>query len=156
MLLRGVDFTRLLSLPTWGSMWMGWPTPYTVLQHVAVRRGDKVVCQVMSCPVAVVGSGAFLGDMKPPGLDIWWSVYRPCTYVTKSYMEYIIFTRACLSFVTVIMVFMCLPLVEPLCQTVMGRIPALECRLSGALGLLRPHPISPSNKCYCLPRPWWW
>jgi hypothetical protein len=26
---------------------------------------------VMSCPIATVGGGAFLEDVKPPGLDIW-------------------------------------------------------------------------------------
>jgi hypothetical protein len=31
--------------------------------------------------------GAFLGDKKPPGLDIRWSVDRLDTCVTESYME---------------------------------------------------------------------
>jgi hypothetical protein len=55
---------------------MGWPTPCTVLQHAAVRQGDRASCQTMSCPVATVGSGAFPQDVKPPGLNIWWSVDR--------------------------------------------------------------------------------
>jgi hypothetical protein len=33
------------------------------------------------------GHGTFLGDVKPPGLDIWWSMNCVDTYVTKSYME---------------------------------------------------------------------
>jgi hypothetical protein len=41
MVLRDViallGFTRLLSLPTWGSMWIGEPTPCTVLRSAAVR-----------------------------------------------------------------------------------------------------------------------
>jgi hypothetical protein len=42
--------------------------------------------QVMSCPVIAVGGGAFLGHVKPPGLNIWWSVDRMGTYATESYM----------------------------------------------------------------------
>jgi hypothetical protein len=30
--------------------------------------------------------GAFLGDVKPPGLDICWRVDRMGTYASKSYM----------------------------------------------------------------------
>jgi hypothetical protein len=63
-------------------------------------------------------------------------------------MEYIVFTRTCLSFVRVVMVFMSVPLVELLCQTVLVQISALKCRLSSAHGILRPRPISLSNKCY--------
>jgi hypothetical protein len=40
-------------------------------------------------------------------------------------MEYIIFTKTCLSDVRVIMVFMRVSLVELLCKMVMGRIPIL-------------------------------
>jgi hypothetical protein len=43
--------------------------------------------------------------------------------------------------------FMRVSLVELLCQTVMGQIPALEYMVSGARGLLRPRPIVPSLKC---------
>jgi hypothetical protein len=41
----------------------------------------------MSCPVAVVDGDASSGDVKPPGLDIRWSVDRMGTYATESYME---------------------------------------------------------------------
>jgi hypothetical protein len=68
-------------------------------------------------------------------------------------MEYIVFTRTCLSYVRLIMVFMPVSLVELPCLTVMGQIPALKCMLSGARGLLRSRLISSSNKCYRLPRP---
>jgi hypothetical protein len=40
--------------------------------------------------------GTFLGDVKPPGLDIHWRIDRLGTWVTKFYMEYIVFTRTCL------------------------------------------------------------
>jgi hypothetical protein len=66
-----------------------------------------------------------LGDVKPPGLDIWQSVVRTGTCTIKSYMEHIVFTRTRLPYVRVIMVFMHVPLVEPLSQTVRGWIPTL-------------------------------
>jgi hypothetical protein len=46
------------------------PPPRTILQHVAIRRGDIASYQALSCLVAIVGSGAFPGDVKPSGLDI--------------------------------------------------------------------------------------
>jgi hypothetical protein len=49
------------------------------------------------------------------------------------------FNRAYLSSVRDIMVIMCVPLVEQLYQTAMGRIPALKCLLSGARGRLQLH-----------------
>jgi hypothetical protein len=30
-------------------------------------------CQALSCLAAAVGGGTFLGDVKPPGLDILWT-----------------------------------------------------------------------------------
>jgi hypothetical protein len=61
--------------------------PCTILRHVAVRRGHKASCQVLSSPVVTVGSGAFAWDVKPPGLDIGWSVDRMGTCTTASYRE---------------------------------------------------------------------
>jgi hypothetical protein len=81
-----------------------------------------------------VGGGAFLGDVKPPGLYIHWIVDRLDTYVTKFYMEYIVFTKTCLPYVKVDMAFMRVSPVELPFQTVMGRILALECMLSGVHG----------------------
>jgi hypothetical protein len=49
-------------------------------------------------------------------------------------MEKLAFTRACLSDDRIIMAIMCAPLVELLCQTVMGWIPALEYLLPGMCG----------------------
>jgi hypothetical protein len=63
------------------------PTPCTVLRLAAIRRGDRASCQALSCPIAVVGGGASLGDVKPPGLDISWSIDRVGTGATESYME---------------------------------------------------------------------
>jgi hypothetical protein len=44
MLLRGVGFTWLLSLPTWGSMWMSYLAPCTVLPPMGVRLEHRVPC----------------------------------------------------------------------------------------------------------------
>jgi hypothetical protein len=51
-------------------------------------------------------------------------------------MKYIVFTMTCLPYVTVIMAFMRVSLVELPFQTVMGWIPTLECMLSCVHGLL--------------------
>jgi hypothetical protein len=61
-------------------------------------------------------------------------------------MEKLAFTRACLSYVRVTMEIMHVSLVELLCQTVMGWIPALEYMLSGAHGFLWPRLIKSGNK----------
>jgi hypothetical protein len=71
---------------------------------------------------------------KPSGLDIYHGVDRPGTCKTESYMEKLNFTRASLSNVGVIMTIMRVPLVELLCQTMMGQIPILEYLLPGARG----------------------
>jgi hypothetical protein len=68
--------------------------------------------------------------------------------VTKYYVKKLAFTRACLSYVRVIMVIMRVPLVDSLCQAVIGRIPAPEYMLSGACGLLWPHPVTIGTKCH--------
>jgi hypothetical protein len=54
------------------------------------------------------------------------------------------------------MVIMCIPLVESLCQTWMGWIPALEYILSGMYGLLWPRPIVTGTKCHRFLRPRCW
>jgi hypothetical protein len=92
-----------------------------------------------------VAGGAFLWDAKPPGLDIQWTVDRLDTCVTEFYMEYIVFTRTCLLYVRVIMVFVHISLVKLPFQTVMEWIPTLEFALSGARGLLLPDSFSPGN-----------
>jgi hypothetical protein len=69
---------------------------------------------------AAVGGAAFSGDVKPPGLDFLRGVDRPGTCETESYMDKLIFTRACLSGIRVMIAIMCAPLVEFLCQMVMG------------------------------------
>jgi hypothetical protein len=61
--------------------------PCNVLRNATNRRGDRASCQAMSCPVAAVGGGTSPGDVKPPGLDILWSLDRMGTCTTKSYME---------------------------------------------------------------------
>jgi hypothetical protein len=59
-------FTWLLSLPTWGLMWTGYPTPYTVLWHVAVRQEDWASCQALSCPIIAVGRWRLFGGCEAP------------------------------------------------------------------------------------------
>jgi hypothetical protein len=49
-------------------------------------------------------------------------------------MEKLVFTRACLSDVRVIMAIMHVPLVELLCQAIMGWIPTFEYLLPGTCG----------------------
>jgi hypothetical protein len=58
--------------------------------------------------------------LQPPGLHIRWSVDRLDTCVIESYMENPAFTRVCLSYVRFSMVIVHVPLVEQLCQAVMG------------------------------------
>jgi hypothetical protein len=83
-----------------------------------------------------VGGGALLGDAKPQGLDICGGIDRLGTRVINVYMECIAFTKICLPYVGIIMVCMRISLVELPFHMVMGQIPALECMLSGARGLL--------------------
>jgi hypothetical protein len=56
--------------------------------------------------------------------------------LSNLYMEKIVFTMACLSYIEAIMSFMRVSLVELLRQAVMGQVPTLEYMLSGAHGLL--------------------
>jgi hypothetical protein len=74
------------------------------------QRGGKC-CQtgVVLPHHTAEGGSPFPGCVKPPGLDICHGVDRSGTCETKSYME-----------------IMRVPLVDLLCQTVMGWIPALE------------------------------
>jgi hypothetical protein len=96
--------------------------------------GQSFLTSVVPSCHAIVGGGAFLGDAKPMGLDILHGVDRPSICETKSYMEKATFTKVWLSDVRVIMVIMCVPLVELLCQAVMGWILALEYLLLGMCG----------------------
>jgi hypothetical protein len=56
-------------------------------------------------------------------------------------MEKPTFARACLSNIRAIMVIMHVPLVEQLCQTVMGWIQVFECLSPGARECLRSYPV---------------
>jgi hypothetical protein len=80
-------------------------------------------------------------------LTVWAPVLPNLTW-SKSFLP-----GACLSYVRVIMAFMHQPLVEPLWEAVMERIPALEYVISGVRGLLRPCPVMPGAKCRCFSRP---
>jgi hypothetical protein len=84
------------------------------------QRGGQnfLACAALSCHAAV-GGVVFPRDVKPPGMDILYSVDRLVTCKIESYMEKLAFTEACLSDVGVIMVIMCVPLVESLCQVAM-------------------------------------
>jgi hypothetical protein len=69
-------FTWLLSLPPAPSYGM-WPAD------------DGTGPPVRRCLVSSLqwGDGAFPGDVKPPGLDIWWSIDHVDTCIAESYME---------------------------------------------------------------------
>jgi hypothetical protein len=62
-----------------------------------------------------VGSGAFSGDAKPPGLDIYRSVDCLSICEIESYMKKGAFTNAYLSDIRVIMTIMRVPMIELLC-----------------------------------------
>jgi hypothetical protein len=49
-------------------------------------RGQGLLSGTALSHRAVVGGGAFLGDAKPPGLDICWRVDRLGTCVTESHL----------------------------------------------------------------------
>jgi hypothetical protein len=59
-------FTWWLSLPTWGSMWMGLPALCTGLWLIAARRGYKayLLGAVLSCRCS--RRWLFSGDVKFP------------------------------------------------------------------------------------------
>jgi hypothetical protein len=88
----------------------------------------------MSRPVDQQWGWPLSRGAKLPGLNIWHGVDRPGICETKSYMEKLIFTRAYLSNVKVIMVIMCVPSIELLCQSVMGQIHALKYLLQDTCG----------------------
>jgi hypothetical protein len=88
-------------------------------------RGHSFLSCVALSQRITVGGGAISGGAKPVGLDIWCSVDRLSTCVTKSYMVNLIFTRTCLSYARVIMAIMRVSLVELLCQMAMRWILAL-------------------------------
>jgi hypothetical protein len=61
-------------------------------------------------------------------------------------MEKPTYTRTNLSSARVIMTIIYVPVGELLCQTVMERIPVLECPLPGVYGLMWLRPITPDIK----------
>jgi hypothetical protein len=71
------------------------------------------------------------------------------TCVTESYMEKLAFTRACLSYIRVMMAIMSVFLAESLCQMVMGWILVLKYELLSACGFLWPRLIASGNKFCC-------
>jgi hypothetical protein len=105
-------------------------------------RGHGFLPCVVSSRCVVVSGGALLGDAKPPGLNICGCIDRLDTYVIEFHKEHITFSRMCLHYVRIITVCLRVSLVELPFQIVMGRIPALECMLSGAHGLCQSCPIS--------------
>jgi hypothetical protein len=69
-----IGFTWLLSLPTWGSMWMGYPAPWTVLWSAVVRQGDKASCQALSCPIVLPWVVASFRGVQSPWVWIFHGV----------------------------------------------------------------------------------
>jgi hypothetical protein len=120
-------------------------------------RGQGFLLGAVLSRRVAMGSGALLGDMQTPGLDIRGSVWLP------RYLCHRVLHRAhCflpgyvyLTFES-ITVYMRVSLVEPSFQTMMGWVPALEYMLSGACGLLQSCSILSSYECYRSSRPWHW
>jgi hypothetical protein len=67
-------------------------------------------------------------------------------------MENPFFTRMNLSYVRVIMVIMCIPVVVLLCQAMMEQLLVLKYLLSYARGRLWPRPVVLGIKCHHFPR----
>jgi hypothetical protein len=107
----------------------------------------------MSCPIARHWTVAPIRGAKPLGLDILYGVDHLGTRETESYMEKLIFTRACLSNVRVIVVIMRVPLIESLCQAAIEWIPTRVPIVRHTWGLW-PRPVKSGSKCHCFPRPW--
>jgi hypothetical protein len=107
------------------------------------------------CPVPSLSSGwwPLSRGTKPSGLDIWRGVDCPSTCEIESYMEKLVFIWACLSDVRVIMVIMHVPLIQSLCQAVMGWIPTRVPIARHAWGMW-PCPVTPGSKCNHFPRLW--
>jgi hypothetical protein len=72
--------------------------------------GQSFMTSVAPSHRATVGGGAFLGDAKHPGLDIWWGVDRPGTGEIESYIE-ARFYLGIVAIARVIMAIMRVPLV---------------------------------------------
>jgi hypothetical protein len=98
--------------------------------------------------LAAAGGGTLLGDTKPSRFDICEGVDCLGTCVIEFYTEHITFTRICSPYVGIIMVCIHASLVEIPFQTVMERIPVLECILSATCGLLQSCPISSGSERY--------
>jgi hypothetical protein len=61
---------------------------------------------------AAAGGGALLGDAEPPSLEICECVDHLGTYIIEFYTEHIAFTRICLPYAGMIMVWIRVSLVE--------------------------------------------
>jgi hypothetical protein len=85
------------------------------MAYICQRCGQSFLTGTAPSCHARVGGGAFLGDLKLPGLDIYRGVDCLDTCETESHMENFAFTRACLFDVRVIMGIMPVPLGELLC-----------------------------------------
>jgi hypothetical protein len=105
-------------------------------------RGHGFLLGIVLSHHVAVGGGALLWDAKPSDLDICGGIDHLDTCVIEFYTEHIAFTMICLPYVEIITVCMHVSLVVLPFHTVMEWIPALECTLSGARGLLQPRPIS--------------
>jgi hypothetical protein len=87
------------------------------------RGGQSLLTGTTPSCEAAVGSAVFLGDVKPPGLDIIHGIYHLVTCKTESTWRSPPLQTACLSDIRAIMVIMRVPMVESLCQATMGRMP---------------------------------
>jgi hypothetical protein len=137
---RHIDLLSLVStLPLVRVMWRVYAVLCTGLWTIADRRGCMAFWQVLSYPVlwhyiGQRGLGPLFCRGEAPGKgDLFWC-WPSGSLVNQIFCGEPHFYRASLSDVRVIMTFMCVLMVELLCQAGMGWISALECMLSGARG----------------------
>jgi hypothetical protein len=133
-------------LPTWG--WCWWASLLPAPSYNLQSSDEGIELLIWCCPGPLNHSGwwRLSEGVNRPGLNIWCNADRLGTCVNKSYIEKLIFIRACLSYVRVTMVIMCVFLVESLYQTVKIWISALKYVLSGACAFLWPRLITSGNK----------
>jgi hypothetical protein len=126
-------FAWLLSYLLWWVMCRGYATTCSGLWTVADRSGYKALWQASSRPIALYRPmwrwTTFLGNWRPLGRVICFSVDRPDPWWTRSFMENTTLIGVSLSDVRVIMAIMRVLVVKLLCQAVMGQVLVLECLL---------------------------
>jgi hypothetical protein len=146
-------FAWLLSHPTWG--WCGWPSLPPILFYGLwlTWAGTEPPDRRCSIPVHHVRRYCF----SPPfrGVRSPWVESRDMVLTARSLMDCTSYGKVCLYhgvlILRVIMVIMCVPVVELLCQTSMVWLSILKYLLSGTCGCLLSCLVVPGIKCHCFP-----